>query len=155
MPSAKPLLISVNDDLAQIRSDLSTKVNVDEGFTWYALPLNSSLSYTIQEATKPQYCKDQFGIVRLRGYLLKAGGTGIPPEEQFATLPVGFRPRASIYLPISISRSDGGITGGISGTDVFGLRVDTNGVMSLAKSYVFTTYNGGGVGLDNLTFTTV
>jgi len=61
---------------------------------WIDMNLDSSWVRYSTATQKPQYCKDQNGFVHFRGVMKDGTATGT-----FTTLPEGFRPPTSLYLP--------------------------------------------------------
>ena len=61
---------------------------------WIDMNLVSSWVRYSTSTQKPQYCKDQNGFVHFRGVMKDGTATGT-----FTTLPEGFRPPTTIYVP--------------------------------------------------------
>lgn len=95
---------------------------------WIDMNLDNSWVRYSTGTQKPQYCKDQNGFVHFRG-IMKDGSGG---TATFTTLPEGFRPPTSIYLPtykvgtlnVAVSVTSGGVCSFNAGTETSGEYID-------------------------------
>lgn len=124
---------------SEIETQLSNKAN--KKLNWLELPLNPGFS---RSGTAPKYSKDDFGFVHLLGFVITDSSSNVPPGEPFATLPSGFYPQGSIYLPVAsvynMAYGDGAV-----------LKIQ-NGVLSIAPPHYTQDFAGGGVSLWGLSF---
>ena len=124
---------------AEINISLAEKADVNQN--WIELPINAGFNYS---GTRPKYCKDTLGFVHLIGYMTSESNTIISPDVPFATLPAGFYPSGTVYLPIVVlydtNHGDGAA-----------LQIK-NGVISLYQPHYIKDFAGGGVSLWGVSF---
>lgn len=94
--------------------------------TWYNLPLASG--YTNSSVT-PQYCKDQWGFVHLKGRVTNVATL----SAVFATLPSGYRPSSSLESR-SIAQSAGAENAGTAR-----MEIQSNGNIIIAATSSLST----------------
>lgn len=129
----------IETQISNIETQISNKAN--KKLNWMELPLNPGFS---RSGTAPKYSKDAFGFVHLLGFVITDSGTNVPPSEPFATIPAGFYPQGTIYLPVAsvynMAYGDGVV-----------LKIQ-NGVLSIAPPHYTQDFAGGGVSLWGLSF---
>ena len=129
----------LNRNFAAVETQLSSKAGAKQN--WIELPINAGFNYS---GTRAKYCKDMLGFVHLIGYVTSESKTIISPDVSFATLPAGFYPSGTVYLPIVVlydtNHGDGAA-----------LQIK-NGVISLCQPHYIKDFAGGGVSLWGVSF---
>lgn len=129
----------IETQISNIETQISNKAN--KKLNWMELPLNPGFSHS---GTAPKYSKDDFGFVHLLGFVITDSSLNVPPGEPFATLPSGFYPQGTIYLPVAsvynMAYGDGVV-----------LKIQY-GVLSIAPPHYTQDFAGGGVSLWGLSF---
>jgi hypothetical protein len=141
-----PLAVSSKVKVGNLNADLLDGLDSTQfqrkipAVVWHALPLSNGWAAYGSSAygPTPQYTKDAFGFVHLRGTMDGSSETSLA----FATLPAGFRPSSGAWVPV-------GTSAGSFDPYPANVYIDNLGTLTLANG---TGANNSFVSLEGVTF---